>query len=345
MIFADYWFWIVWGGLLATLFAISSILEKHAAMRGSHREPMPMWADKGLRIFFLMLFLWPLVAVLSFWPVAVLYVLYLPWYLDGSEKRGRMTPWLQGNFIFRWLTNYFDCDYESENGYVLKKGKAYVIGIHPHGLLPVASMLNVLSTTTRMHNEFFRNTKIRVLAASFCHFVPLYRDLLVGGGVVDAARYNARRVLDEGYSLGLVPGGATEALYAMPGRHAVYIKARRGFIKLAMETGSALVPCYSFGECELYGQISESWPMVQKFQRSFQRVFGISLPLVTNIFPRKTKIVTVAAEPIEVAKNPKPTDEQIDVVLNKYIASLQRVFDKFAPKYIADASPRKLEIH
>ena len=46
--------------------------------------------------------------------------------------------------------------------------------------LTVASMLNVLSAVTRMHNEYFANANIRVLAASFCFYIPIYRDFLVG---------------------------------------------------------------------------------------------------------------------------------------------------------------------
>jgi hypothetical protein len=40
--------------------------------------------------------------------------------------------------------------------------------------------------------------------------------LLYCGGL-DAARYNAVRTLEEGKCLMLLPGGASEALYAIPG--------------------------------------------------------------------------------------------------------------------------------
>lgn len=345
----SYVFWGVWLVLLLILFALSSVLEKKAAMRGSHRNALPAWMDKGLRLFFLVLVMWPLVGVLGFWFAFVLFALYLPSYLDGSEKRGRESKALKADgalgFVFKWIVNYFSIAYESEDNYVLKKDKSYVIGIHPHGLLPVASMCNVLSDTCEMHNKFFGAAKIRCLAASFCFYTPLYRDLLVGGGIIDAARYNARQALDDGYSLALVPGGATEALYAMPGRSDVYIKKRKGFIKLAIETGSDLVPVYSFGEADLYGQMSANFPMLKKIQTKFQSVFGISLPLITNIIPRRTKIVSVAALPIEVTKNPNPTEAEIDEYLAKYIASLERVYNKFAPKYISDPEKRKLNIH
>lgn len=39
---------------------------------------------------------------------------------------------------------------------------------------------------------------------------------------------------------------ATEALYSFDDHDVVYIKKRRGFVKLAIETGASLVPVFSF---------------------------------------------------------------------------------------------------
>lgn len=70
----------------------------------------------------------------------------------------------------------------------------------------------------------------------------------------------------------LVVGGAEEALDAHPGKHVLTLNARKvpyprynilnlpypfqGFIKLALETGAQLVPCFGFGENDLYLQAS-----------------------------------------------------------------------------------------
>jgi hypothetical protein len=53
-------------------------------------------------------------------------------------------------------------------------------------------------------------------------------------------------------SLILIPGGSAEALHAHPGVLKVYLKSRRGFIRVALETGCSLVPCLGFGENEVY---------------------------------------------------------------------------------------------
>ena len=50
-------------------------------------------------------------------------------------------------------------------------------------------------------------------------------------------------------------GGAIEALDAVPGEDCkLTLKRRRGFIRMAMKSGNALVPVFSFGETDLYDQ-------------------------------------------------------------------------------------------
>ena len=47
-------------------------------------------------------------------------------------------------------------------------------------------------------------------------------------------------------------GGEQEQVLTQPGKCVVVLKERFGFIKLAMKYGASLVPCYSWGENELY---------------------------------------------------------------------------------------------
>ena len=50
-------------------------------------------------------------------------------------------------------------------------------------------------------------------------------------------------------------GGAAEALDSHPGKHMLTLKYRKGFARIALETGAQLVPVYSFGETELFEQV------------------------------------------------------------------------------------------
>lgn len=50
--------------------------------------------------------------------------------------------------------------------------------------------------------------------------------------MADAARYSAERLLENKLSVALVPGGATEALHVSPDKDVLFLKNRRGFIRL-----------------------------------------------------------------------------------------------------------------
>ena len=50
----------------------------------------------------------------------------------------------------------------------------------------------------------------------------------------------------------LLPGGFEEASIVEPGRERVYVRRRKGFVKLALRYGYTIYPIYTFGESEAY---------------------------------------------------------------------------------------------
>jgi 2-acylglycerol O-acyltransferase 2 len=153
--------------------------------------------------------------------------------------------------------------------------------------------------------------------------------------VCDAARYSAARLLASGHSLFLVPGGATEALYATPGADILILRKRRGFVRLALRHGASLLPAFSFNENNTYRQVPrERCPrFVSGTVALFQRVFGISVPLLTNLLPLKTRITTVFGSPIDVGPPREPTEKEITDTLERYIARLTALYEKYGPVY------------
>ena len=109
--------------------------------------------------------------------------------------------------------------------------KPVVIGVHPHG---VAADYRVAMES--MLHEAMPGRRCFVLAASLLFALPLVRELVLWTRCIDA-----RKAV--GHSLLVVPGGEAE--------QELYL-ARIGFVKLAMQHGAALVPCYAFGTVDLY---------------------------------------------------------------------------------------------
>mmetsp|Transcript_43232 Transcript_43232/g.108249 ORF Transcript_43232/g.108249 Transcript_43232/m.108249 type:complete len:346 (-) Transcript_43232:435-1472(-) len=325
--------WYAYFGMLVCVVSTMIWMDKRAVMRGqgtgvtagSRKDPIPAWLDKVLRFFFFWCLVSPLCILTSWW-LALPLLLYVPSYLDGSEKHGGRPSEFHKN-LFLWFMFKRRMNMKLVVTSKLDAKTQYIFGLHPHGILPWGGVLN-MATNVNNSKKALYGVDFHFIAASFCFYVPFYRDLLLGGGICDAARVYAERLLCSGKSIGIVPGGATEALYAKPGDNTVYIKKRRGFVHLAMQTGSSLVPVYTFGENDSYNQLSDSIPGVVWVKKRFQRVFGISLPLITNLIPLKCNATTVVGKPIRVEKNLAPTDAQVDAVLGEYVTQLEKLFDE-----------------
>jgi 2-acylglycerol O-acyltransferase 2 len=61
-------------------------------------------------------------------------------------------------------------------------------------------------------------------------------------GCVDAGAKTAHYNLKKGRSILIFVGGEKEQLMTKPNEHKIYLKNRKGFIKLALQYGAHLVP-------------------------------------------------------------------------------------------------------
>jgi 2-acylglycerol O-acyltransferase 2 len=312
------------------LLQVLSYIERAATLRGSHGAPMPVWIDKSLRTLFLVAWAVPLLLLVPTWVVAVMFFAYLPLFLDGSEASGRReSPYVKSWRVWSLMQKRLKITLRPTVD--LPRGK-YIIAIAPHGILPFGSMFALFSNVANV-KTVLPNLDIRCLAASFCFYIPLYRDILLAGGVCDAARYNARALIDKGFTLALVPGGATEALYAGIGRHTLFINKRLGFIRLAMQTGSKIVPVYGFGENDTWDVLQTNNQWLLAVRAKWQRIFGISLPLIKHIFPRRTKIDIVLGAPIAVPHIADPTDDQVRAALETYKTEMAKLWHAHKDEY------------
>lgn len=69
-----------------------------------------------------------------------------------------------------------------------------------------------------------------------------YAQFLLYLGCVDAGASTANYNLQRGTSLFVYVGGEKEQLMTENGKHKIYLKSRKGFVKLALKHGAGLVP-------------------------------------------------------------------------------------------------------
>ncbi|KAM7084804.1 2-acylglycerol O-acyltransferase 2 [Molossus nigricans] len=278
-----------------------------------------------------------------FWLFSVLYATW--WYLDRDTpwKGGRRSDYLRRWFMWKYMKDYFPVSLVKTAE--LDPSRNYLAGIHPHGVLAAGIFIN-LCTESSGFSEIFPGIRPHLMMLNLWFRSPVFRDYIMSGGLVTADKESAAHILsrkDGGNLLGIIVGGAQEALNARPGAYKLLLQNRKGFIKLALIHGVPLVPVFSFGENELFDQVGNypgSW--LRYIQNQLQKIMGISLPLFhgRGIFqysfgflPYRRPITTVVGKPIEVQQVLQPSQEEVDKLHQHYIDELCNLFETHKLKY------------
>uniref|UniRef100_A0A6B2LFU7 diacylglycerol O-acyltransferase n=1 Tax=Arcella intermedia TaxID=1963864 RepID=A0A6B2LFU7_9EUKA len=175
----------------------------------------------------------------------------------------------------------------------------------------------------------------RDLGAYIVHKIPLYRDLMLWLGVVDAGKTTAHKLLASGRSMYLIPGGVMEQMLTIEGKHRVYLNTRKGFVRLAVEFGTDLVPVYTFGETSLFSLSPfllnfRLW-IASKFQIAipifYSKRWGIPIPFLNYPVPLKVCV----GPPIKVNQmSPSHPNfhEYVDEMHQQFKTALTELFEK-----------------
>ncbi|NXM06532.1 MOGT2 acyltransferase, partial [Tyrannus savana] len=278
-----------------------------------------------------------------FWLLSALYAVW--WVIDRDQPRrgGRRVQFLRNCAVWRHMRDYFPITMVKTAE--LDPRKNYLLGFHPHGVLAAGAFLN-FCTEASGFSTLFPGITPHLMMLSLWFRVPFFRDYLMSGGLVASDKESASHVLQRpggGNLLAIIVGGAQEALDARPGSCTLLLRNRKGFVRLAIQHGTPLVPAFSFGENDLFDQVMNpkgSW--LRWIQHRLQKVMGISLPLfhARGIFqysfgfvPYRRPICTVVGKPIPVQKKHKPSEQEVDQVHEKYLNELSKLFEEHKAQY------------
>lgn len=109
------------------------------------------------------------------------------------------------------------------------------------------------------------------------------------------------------------------------------VKDRKGFIKIALETGTQVIPIYTFGNSQTFESFqNKHLEKVSRYLRmsliGFWGRYGLPIPF-------RTPLVTVLGRPIQCPKVINPTPELINEYHELYLKELRRIYDKFKNVY------------
>ena len=175
--------------------------------------------------------------------------------------------------------------------------RTHIFAMFPHGPLPLgAAMLRPQIARWPWLSE-----RLRMGAADAVFWLPIVRDFYLWWGGVAADKRCLTALLARGTSVLLLPGGISEQLVVpVRGEDVVVLQSRKGFVRLALETGSPLVPVYCFGERRAY--VTQS--ATSCASTFLKRLCRVGVPIVRGRFftlmPLSTPITIVIGKPIDV---------------------------------------------
>jgi 1-acyl-sn-glycerol-3-phosphate acyltransferase len=236
-------------------------------------------------------------------------------------KGGSPWPWFSENFfMFKVLRKGLAIDFVDFPKDASEK--QYFYACHPHG---VYSDFRVL--IDGMFSA--RGAPIKSLAATVLFRLPFIREVALWTGCVDARRSVAERCLKGGESLLVLPGGEAEQILTKYGREIVYLKKRKGFIKLAIRQGVPVVPIYIFGVSDYYYTSDFLLGPRMWLMKNCQVCLPLSAGLGYSPFcPLMKQTSLVFGEPLQFEKCEDPTPEQLDKAHGEFIHALVKLFDK-----------------
>jgi 2-acylglycerol O-acyltransferase 2 len=226
--------------------------------------------------------------------------------------------------IWKTWCEYFSFTVMQKKGQGVSPDKHYIFVEFPHGVFPLGFMLSATIV-----QQVLTGLRVEGAIASLLFRIPVLAQLCHWFGSRPATTANIHKLLDQG-SAGLMAGGIAEIFLSSREHEKVYLKKRKGFVKIALERGAPLVPIYYFGNTQLLD--FAGGPAMQKLSRSLRMSLLFFYGRWFLPVPYQVPITMVIGEPMEVEQVDNPTEEQIDQLHARFVVELQKLFDEYKHK-------------
>eukprot|EP00636_Phaeomonas_parva_P015203 CAMPEP_0118865270 /NCGR_PEP_ID=MMETSP1163-20130328/9577_1 /TAXON_ID=124430 /ORGANISM="Phaeomonas parva, Strain CCMP2877" /LENGTH=366 /DNA_ID=CAMNT_0006799483 /DNA_START=161 /DNA_END=1261 /DNA_ORIENTATION=- len=208
-----------------------------------------------------------------------------------------------------------------------------LFGLEPHHVLPYSIFFasNFL--------EFVPSYMARGLMSSACFWLPMMKHVYTACSAAPVEKANLKRLLDEGISCAVVPGGVQEVAYltkSAPKEIIIYLEKRKGFIKYALLHGAKICPVFAFG---LEGSYN-FWVPKDRLSLEIGRKMGLLPMLFFGAWgipfgpPKRCELTVVVGEPLDVGPDPHFSEEDpaklsaaVDATHRKFIDGIKSLFE------------------
>jgi len=238
------------------------------------------------------------------------------------------TPWKRGSVIglFRtaFVDRYHKLYYKKYSMTFQRplpdpKEKEIFYAFHPHGMF-------CLGYSTLYHSDIMANVRFCFSTALFLSpFFQLWSRLTGKPGKAD--KKSMLSYMKNGESLALPPGGFEEATISSSSQDRVYIKKRKGFVKLCLMHGYSIVPCYCFGEKNTYNNVQGFWKLRLALNSwSIPAICFWGMKLLP-ILPKRCELHVFVGSDLKLPKIENPTRKDVELWHGKYVEALEKLFE------------------
>mmetsp|Transcript_4525 Transcript_4525/g.12611 ORF Transcript_4525/g.12611 Transcript_4525/m.12611 type:complete len:255 (-) Transcript_4525:105-869(-) len=210
--------------------------------------------------------------------------------------------------------------------------KAVIFALEPHDILPYP-VFAFSPALKRLPGRVGHDHSC--LMTSVIFHLPILKQVYtwVSGAPIDKRTF--RRRLEHGQSFSFIPGGVQEVTNldpANPDDVVLYLRRRRGFVKLALASGSPVVPVFCFGVDGSYGYWIPRGKMVARIGRRIgflPMVFWGRFGLPFGI-PHPRKITVAVGSPIEFPELGEEgvTDEAVSEYHALFLQEMEALYDR-----------------
>ena len=177
-----------------------------------------------------------------FWSFKItisIFVLYLCWlYFDRhtDSNGGRWSDRFRRLTICRYFVNYFPLKLIKTED--LDSNRNYLFGFHPHGAFSFGALGN-FGTDATDFSTLFPRIRPHLMLLHLQFLFPFTREILLKLGACcvskSSCEYFLRGKQGYGHALVIIVGGAKEMYLTEANTMKLYLKNRKGFIRLAVE--------------------------------------------------------------------------------------------------------------
>jgi 1-acyl-sn-glycerol-3-phosphate acyltransferase len=256
-----------------------------------------------------------------------------PFFGVGNKKVKKIRNWIAAE-----TRKYFGLkvtieDYDALNAINNRDGpgKTAIFACEPHDILghPVFVFIPSLNILPGRVGE-----TASILMSGAIFQLPIMKHVITWLGSYPVDKKTFRDRLKKNEACAFIPGGVQEVTLMDPKKPeeiVLYLKNRKGFVKLALERGVPIVPVFFFHMDGSYGYFVPRGKLVTKFARKigFLPLFFYGRWKIPFGIPYPKKIHVVFGQPINVpCEENNVSNESVDKYHKEFVNSLVQLFEK-----------------